>query len=418
MFKASGVLPPGWSAEENGLVWDEGELSQLEEFANQQGPTPGLGHNGPPRDPGQPEPDPLAGLTKKQIFTDCVWISDEGPTTKLVLLCISRFFDADALASSMAYSQIEAECSLSDRTVKGAVAEVESDDTASATKKAIRKGAQTARERWLLIERQKGCRTASGPQNLYHGIVPERWVAKLRKLRSRGASVEVDERIVKAADAVTSGLKGMKQIHPLPNGVQHVHPLDPRGESGASKGCIRFTLTPITPTKKERERDANASDAITTATEDQTTNQSAGVDRCQSSATSEPSAPRGKPSARPKGVQHVHPLHPRGAHANGKAAMAAALNPEAAERKAYAARNVMVSKSGKVTIGPEFHAELLSEGFTASHIETALANCCRYIEGSDPEKWMKTVRTACAWAKRDDERKGNATRPSKSTGVF
>jgi hypothetical protein len=81
--------------------------------------------------------------------------------------------------------------------------------------------------------------------------------------------------------------------------------------------------------------------------------------------------------------------------------MAAALNPEAAQRKAYAASNVTVSKSGKVTIGPDFNTELLGEGFTAEHIETALANCCRYIEGSDPEKWMKTVRTACGWAKRD-----------------
>jgi len=40
----------------------------------------------------------------------------------------------------------------------------------------------------------------------------------------------------------------------------------------------------------------------------------------------------------------------------------------------------------------------------------------RTIDGSDPEKWMKTVRTACGWAKND--RKSNATRPAKSTGVF
>jgi hypothetical protein len=92
--------------------------------------------------------------------------------------------------------------------------------------------------------------------------------------------------------------------------------------------------------------------------------------------------------------------------------MTAALNPEAAERKAYAARNVMLSKSGKVSIGAEFHAELLSEGYSANHIESGLANSCRYIEGSDPEKWMKTVRTACGWAKRD-ERKDNATRKPK-----
>ena len=101
---------------------------------------------------------------------------------------------------------------------------------------------------------------------------------------------------------------------------------------------------------------------------------------------------------------------------SGKLSMVAALNPEAAQRKAYAEQNVMVSKSGKVTIGPDFQAELLGEGYTADQIETALTNVCRYIEGSDPEMWMKTVRTACGWAKRDANR--NATRPSKPTGVF
>jgi hypothetical protein len=227
---------------------------------------PGAGHNGPPPND-LDRPDPLAGMTKKQIFINCIWLSDESPTTKLVLLCISRFFNANALASSMAYSQIEADCSLSDRAVKGAVADAERDDTASATKKAVRKGAQDARERWLLIERQKGFRTASGPQNLYHGIAPERWVTKLRELRSRGVSVEVDEGIVRAADAATAGLQGVQHVHPLPNGVQqdhpstpegvqHVHPLDPRGESGASKGCSTFTLT--YNTKKERKSGADA----------------------------------------------------------------------------------------------------------------------------------------------------------------
>src|SRR5262249_23698729 len=157
-----------------------------------------------------------------------------------------------------------ADCGLSDRAVKGAVAEAESDETAPATRKAkaVRKGAQAARERWLLIERQKGFRTASGPQNLYHGIVPERWIAKLRQLRSGGVSVETDERIVRAADAVTASLNGVKQVHPSPlngvhqvhpskpEGVQYVHPSDQRGEPGASKGCITCTLTLNTPKRE------------------------------------------------------------------------------------------------------------------------------------------------------------------------
>jgi len=284
-------------------VWPEDELAQFNAhvaglptwtpLATSSSTAP-IGHNGPPSD--HDRPDPLAGMTKKQIFVDCIWLSDEGPTTKLVLLCISRFFNPDASASSMAYSQIEADCSLSDRAVKGAVADAESDDTAPDNRKAVRKGAQAARERWLLIERGKGFRTASGPQNLYHGIVPERWVAKLRELRSRGVSVEADERIVRAADAATAGLKG----------VQQDHPLDPRGESGASKGCRRFTLTPITPTKKERQRGANAPSLPLNAPVTQSTNGSGGVQPQQ-----------GTPSAAPH-------ANNRGAAREGKAEAAAA----------------------------------------------------------------------------------------------
>ena len=39
---------------------------------------------------------------------------------------------------------------------------------------------------------------------------------------------------------------------------------------------------------------------------------------------------------------------------------------------------------------PLFRIELLGEGFTDSQIDTALTNACRYIEGDNPEKWMKT----------------------------
>jgi hypothetical protein len=186
---------------------------------------------------GPPPNDPLAGMTAKQIFVDCIWISDESAITKLVLLCISRFFNADAKASSMAYSQVEADCSLGERTVKGEVAALESDDTApEARKRAIRKAAQAARERWLLIERGKGFKTGSGPQNLYHGIVPARWLNELRAGRSRGVRVvwrdnsdenahldcrrprvEPDKGIegaAAAADVVAATVEGVHQEHP------------------------------------------------------------------------------------------------------------------------------------------------------------------------------------------------------------
>jgi hypothetical protein len=96
-----------------------------------------------------------------------------------------------------------------------------------------------------------------------------------------------------------------------------------------------------------------------------------------------------------------------------KAAMAAALNPEASARKASAASQVEVSPTGKVTIAAEFHAELLKD-FTDSQIERALERAARYMEGG-PEKHMRSVRTACAWIK-DEDRK-EAARVSRRPGI-
>ena len=87
---------------------------------------------------------------------------------------------------------------------------------------------------------------------------------------------------------------------------------------------------------------------------------------------------------------------------NGQVQMMGALNPDAAARRAYATRNISISESGKVTIGEEFRAQLRSEGFAESMIDTGLLNACRYIDGGNPEKWLKTVRTACGWARRDE----------------
>jgi hypothetical protein len=56
--------------------------------------------------------DPLAGKTAKQIFEDCVWLSDESTGVKLFLLCIHRFFDADCRSSSMSYKQTARDCDL------------------------------------------------------------------------------------------------------------------------------------------------------------------------------------------------------------------------------------------------------------------------------------------------------------------
>lgn len=48
--------------------------------------------------------DPLARLTQKQIWHDCLWLSehpDDSSAGKLMLLCIGRFFDDNAQSSSI-----------------------------------------------------------------------------------------------------------------------------------------------------------------------------------------------------------------------------------------------------------------------------------------------------------------------------
>jgi len=92
--------------------------------------------------------------------------------------------------------------------------------------------------------------------------------------------------------------------------------------------------------------------------------------------------------------------------------MAAALNPEAAARKAFAASQVEISPTGRVTIAVEFHAELLKD-FTESQIERALERAARYMDGG-PEKRMRSVRTVCGWVK-DEDRKGKG---QSSTRTF
>ena len=67
-------------------------------------------HNRPPLG------DPLAGKTPKQIFEDCVWLSDEAAGMKLFLLCVHRFFSADCRSRSMSYGQIAKDCSAARET--------------------------------------------------------------------------------------------------------------------------------------------------------------------------------------------------------------------------------------------------------------------------------------------------------------
>lgn len=112
--------------------------------------------------------DPLAGLTPKQIWHDCIWISNEPMSVKIMLLCVGRFFDENCRSSSMSYAQIAVECGMAHST-------------------AIR-AAKAVRERWLNVVVGGGYQTRYGRQNLYHGILSPALVAELRmrKLRSTG----------------------------------------------------------------------------------------------------------------------------------------------------------------------------------------------------------------------------------------
>ena len=159
-----------------------------------------------------------------------------------MLLCISRFMDKDLRGSSMSYAQIAKACSFSDST-------------------AIR-SAKAARDRWLRIEIGRGRYVpGKGNENLYHGIVPQRWVEELRRQRRRGQNVTIDEGIVKAADDIVAGITRTSQRRPEQNsGVSDSHPVAPSGVSHRHRGvpqtepgCPTDTLTPYYSLKKKRE---------------------------------------------------------------------------------------------------------------------------------------------------------------------
>ncbi len=181
--------------------------------------------------------DPLASMSQKKIFIDCIWISREPPTNKLFLLCISRYFKPNATSSSMSYAQIAADCGFSERTSIRAAKEV--------------------RDRWLEIGVRKGFKTASGPQNMYSGRPPADLVDELRRRKAKGEPIDPDEDIVAA-------VQGMTPRHPLPEEeVTHCHPSPSRGDTVSGRGD-----TPVTHTLDKQEKkdslgaDATEGDAI------------------------------------------------------------------------------------------------------------------------------------------------------------
>jgi hypothetical protein len=297
-------------------VWPEDELARFNAYMSgatplwePPAPSPAGTALSPPagqRLKSPPPNDPLASLTPKQIWHDCVWLSDETSETKLMLLCVGRFFDNDGLSSSMSYAQIRSDCSLSERFVKY--------------------GAKRARDRWLKIEIGKGKLTRNGPQNLYHAICPSEMVEELRQRRPKGLGVPYDAKLAAVVGLMPDGVHTMH-----PNGSLGVHQEHPDGVHGMH-GVHATT-----------DRGAPGAHLLT------------------------------KELSKKEGG-----CAPKSYRPSGKAEMNAALNPEAAARKAYAQANVTIDVTGKVSIGQDFRSTLRGEGKTDAEIDAAMnGNICR-----------------------------------------
>ena len=183
--------------------------------------------------------DPLAGMTPKQIFFDCVWLSEERTATKIMLLCIGKFFDDNARSSSMSYAQAARECGLHEVTAKTI--------------------AKTARDRWLRIGVGKGFYVpGKGAQNLYHGICPPELVERLREEKRRGHAVPRDAEIEKTVAAATERLKGgVVSDYPEPqSGVVSDYPEADRGSPRFGPGLPQTTRTSLSQNEGGAEADA------------------------------------------------------------------------------------------------------------------------------------------------------------------
>ncbi len=99
--------------------------------------------------------------------------------------------------------------------------------------------------------------------------------------------------------------------------------------------------------------------------------------------------------------------------ATTRAEMGAALNPEVA----YAERNIVISPSGKLTIGQELRTEL-REAFTDEQIDGAL-DCTLAPMGTNRNKVqiLAQLRRQCTFKRENDKRPASG-RPSTSKGVF
>ena len=98
-----------------------------------------------------------------------------------------------------------------------------------------KRSVKAARDRWLRVEVGKGRYWAGkGNENLYHGIIPEKWVAELRRRKSKGA-VSENEGIGNATERIHSGLSGVADRHPEFRFGVFVTPGCPTDTTGVSR---------------------------------------------------------------------------------------------------------------------------------------------------------------------------------------
>jgi hypothetical protein len=174
------------------------------------------------------QPDPLAKLTEKQLWHECVWFSDESPMMKLFLLRIGSFFKKDGTASNMALSKIVRDCNFSEATAKRCL--------------------KRARNFWLKVEIQKGFWTPFGRQNLYHAMLPP---AVLEGLREYRAQQQEARRADLTAPARAAIVQRLRAVNSREGGLT----VTPPGEVMVRGGTSIQTPTVKRDDHKEREAD-------------------------------------------------------------------------------------------------------------------------------------------------------------------
>jgi hypothetical protein len=231
--------------------------------------------------------------------------------------------------------------------------------------------AKRARNRWLKIEVHKGKQTRNGRQNLYHGIIPPDVVELLRTQKAKGLIVAADTKLAAVADAIMIG----------------VHTMHPEASDGVhGRGAVDARV------HQEAERGAHHAPLLSTTHQEE------------------------KGSETSHGVHGVHPVTPPHRCSNDQGpkpqSIGRALSPEIA----FAERNVFWNPSGKLSIGPEFNAELL-ETYTESQIERAIERAPQRLGRSrDPAKAIQSIRWAASYAKQDDTNAATFKKPAAFTG--